>query len=158
MKRALFAVILTVVGLVLLLTYETPAPPAVALPAPVGAGSSTPAASPPPAAAPPSSGAPPSSAAPPAEQETRTLVGQTIDTEQGPVQVQITMTGTTISDVTVLQYPNDGGRDTEINSFALPQLIDQALAVQSADIQMVSGATYTSEGFIASMQSALDQA
>lgn len=151
MKRALFAIVVTIVGLVLLLNYETPAPPAMALPLPAASPSS--------AAAPtPGAAAPPTSGAPPAEAQARTLVGQTIDTEQGPVQVQITMTGTTISDVTVLQYPNGGGRDTEINSFALPQLVAQALAVQSADLQMVSGATYTSEGFIASLQSALDQA
>ncbi len=157
MKRALFAIVVTIVGLVLLLNYEIPAPPATALPVPAPPPSSAVAPAPG-AGAPPPAGAPPTSGPPPAEAQTRTLVGQTIDTEQGPVQVQITMTGTTISDVTVLQYPDDGGRDTEINSFALPQLVEQALAVQSADLQMVSGATYTSEGFIASLQSALDQA
>lgn len=156
MKRAFFALILTVVGLVMLLNYETPTA-SLALPPPPATGASS-AAGTPPAAAPPESGTPPASGAPPAEPATRTLVGQTIDTEQGPVQVQITLDGTTITDVTVLQYPNGGGRDTEINSFALPQLVSQALALQSADVQMVSGATYTSEGFIASMQSALDQA
>lgn len=152
MKRALFSVLVTVVGLVLLLNCETPAPPGLAVPVGASGASSAPPGTTPPAAAPPASGAPP------ADQAPRTLVGQTIDTQQGPVQVQITLTGTTISDVTVLQYPNGGGRDTEINSVALPQLVDQTLAAQSADIQMVSGATYTSKGFIASLQSALDQA
>jgi len=156
MKRALFAIVTTIVGLILLLQYKTPAPPALALPvtgsSPAGAGST------------PAAGAPPEAGgAGPAPEAVRTLVGQTIDTEQGPVQVQVTITGTAatgtaISDVTVLQYPNGGGRDTEINSAALPQLVQQALAVQSADIQMVSGATYTSTGFIQSLQSALDQA
>lgn len=152
MKRALFAVLSTLAGLVLLLSYETPAPPALALPVPADDGGQ-----PSPAgAASPTSG-PPDPAAPPADQP-RTLVGSTIDTEQGPVQVQITMTGTTITDVTVLEFPNGGGRDTEINARALPQLVQQALTVQSADVDMVSGATYTSEGFIGSLQSALDQA
>lgn len=155
MKRALFALVLTVVGLVMLLNYETPTPSLALPPSATGASS---AAGTPTVAAPPESGTPPASGAPPAEPAVRTLVGQTIETEQGPVQVQITLDGTTITAVTVLQYPNGGGRDTEVNSFALPQLVSQALALQSADVQMVSGATYTSEGFIASMQSALDQA
>ncbi|MDQ3734118.1 MAG: FMN-binding protein [Actinomycetota bacterium] len=155
MKRAVFALVTTIVGLILLLRYETPAPPALATPVtgstPAGAGTTS------------AAGAPPETGAGPAPEAARTLVGQTIDTEQGPVQVQVTITGSaatgiTISDVTVLQYPNGGGRDTEINSAALPQLVQQALAVQSADIQMVSGATYTSTGFIQSLQSALDQA
>ncbi len=155
MKRAVFALVTTIVGLILLLRYETPVPPALATPVtgstPAGAGTTS------------AAGAPPETGAGPAPEAARTLVGQTIDTEQGPVQVQVTITGSaatgiTISDVTVLQYPNGGGRDTEINSAALPQLVQQALAVQSADIQMVSGATYTSTGFIQSLQSALDQA
>lgn len=151
MKRALFAVVTTIVGLVLLLQYKTPAPPALALPvsgsSPAGAGTTSPAAA-----------APPATGSGPAPEQARTLVGQTIDTAQGPVQVQVTLTGSAITDVTVLQYPNGGGRDTEINAAALPQLVQQTLAVQSADIQMVSGATYTSTGFIQSLQSALDQA
>ncbi|MDQ4039961.1 MAG: FMN-binding protein [Actinomycetota bacterium] len=155
MKRAVFAIVATIVGLVLLLQYETPAPPAQAVPV-SGATSAGPAATPPAAA-------PPDTAAGAAPEQARTLVGETIDTEQGPVQVQVTITGTaatgtTITDVTVLQYPSGGGRDQEINSAALPQLVQQALAMQSADIQMVSGATYTSTGFIQSLQSALDQA
>lgn len=156
MKRAIFAIVTTIAGLVMLLQYQTPAPPVLALP-PI-ASAAPPAATTPPAAAPPATPTGSGPAPEPAPEQPRTLVGNTIDTEQGPVQVQITMTGTTITDVTMLQYPNGGGRDQEINSFALPQLVQQALAVQSADIDMVSGATYTSEGFIQSLQSALDQA
>lgn len=152
MKRALFALAVTAVGLVMLLNYDVPAPtplPAVAIGSPTAPSSAAP---------PTSSGAPPESSAPPAEGQPRTLTGTTVETEQGPVQVEIVMSGTQITEVRVLQYPNDSGRDAEINEFALPQLVDQVLALQSADIQMVSGATYTSEGFIASLQSALDQA
>lgn len=155
MKRALMAIVTTIVGLVLLLQYKTPAPPALAMPvtgsAPAGAGST------------PAAAAPPATGAAPAPEQPRTLVGQTIDTQQGPVQVQATVTGTaatgtTITDITVPQYPNGGGRDQAINSVALPNLVQQALAAQSANIDMVSGATYTSTGFIQSLQSALDQA
>lgn len=155
MKRAIFTILATIVGLVLLLQYKTPAPPALAIP--VTGATAAGAATTPPAAA------PPATPAGPAPEQPRTLVGETINTEQGPVQVQVTLTGTaatgtTITDVTVLQYPNGGGRDQEINAAALPQLVQQALAVQGANIQMISGATYTSEGFIQSLQSALDQA
>ncbi|MBA2552838.1 MAG: FMN-binding protein [Geodermatophilaceae bacterium] len=151
MKRVILTILITIAGLVLLLQYKTPAPPALALPPPVasttaGAGTTPPAA------------APPATTSGPAPAQPRTLIGDTIDTEQGPVQVQVTMTGAAITDVTMLQYPNGGGRDQEINSVALPQLVAQALAVQSAAVDMVSGATYTSEGFIQSLQSALDQA
>ena len=63
-----------------------------------------------------------------------------------------------ITDVSVLQYPNGKGRDAEINSYALPTLIQETLDQQSAQIDMVSGATVTSTGYVQSLQSALDQA
>jgi uncharacterized protein with FMN-binding domain len=58
----------------------------------------------------------------------------------------------------VLQYPNGNHRDQEINDYALPILIDETTKAQSAQIDMVSGATVTSDGYIRSLQSALDQA
>lgn len=151
MKRVILTILTTIAGLVLLLQYKTPAPPALALPPPPVTSTAAGTGTAPPAAA------PPASTSGPAPEQPRTLVGDTIDTEQGPVQVQVTMTGPVITDVTMLQYPNGGGRDQEINSVALPQLVAQALAVQGAAVDMVSGATYTSEGFIQSLQSALDQ-
>jgi hypothetical protein len=57
-----------------------------------------------------------------------------------------------------LQYPNAGSTDQQINSYALPILVDQTVKQQGAHVQMVSGATYTSEGYLTSLQSALDQA
>ena len=63
-----------------------------------------------------------------------------------------------ISRVAVPRYPNGGGRDQEINSYALPQLVDETVTAQSAQIDMVSGATYTSQGYLASLQSAIDKA
>lgn len=63
-----------------------------------------------------------------------------------------------ITDVAVLQYPNGNHRDVEINNYALPILIQETKNAQSAQIDMVSGATVTSDGYVQSLQSALDQA
>jgi uncharacterized protein with FMN-binding domain len=87
-----------------------------------------------------------------------TVTGDTAQTQWGPVQVQITVTGGKITDVTPVQYPNGNGRDQEINSYALPVLAKEALAAQSANIDHVSGATVTSDGYVQSLQSAIDQA
>ena len=64
----------------------------------------------------------------------------------------------TITQVKILQYPNGNARDVEIAQYALPILMKETTAQQSAQIDMVSGATYTSEGYLQSLQSALDQA
>jgi uncharacterized protein with FMN-binding domain len=58
----------------------------------------------------------------------------------------------------VVQYPNNNGRDQEINARALPVLIQETLDAQNANIDMVSGATVTSDGYLESLQSALDKA
>ena len=68
------------------------------------------------------------------------------------------MSGSEITDVQVLQYPNENGKDQQINAYALPVLTDETLQAQSANIDMVSGATVTSNGYITSLQSALDEA
>lgn len=86
-----------------------------------------------------------------------TVTGDTVQTRWGPVQVSLTMKGSAISKVTVLQYPNGNPRDAEINAQALPILIQETQSAQSARIDMVSGATYTSDGYIQSLQSALDK-
>jgi uncharacterized protein with FMN-binding domain len=86
------------------------------------------------------------------------VTGDTAQTRWGPVQVQITVAGGKITDVTPVQYPNGNGRDQEINSYALPVLAKEALAAQSANIDHVSGATVTSDGYVQSLQSAIDQA
>src|SRR3954463_3211357 len=87
-----------------------------------------------------------------------TVTGTVADTRWGPVQVQITVADGSITDVAVVQYPNGNGKDQEINARALPILIQETLKAQSTSIDMVSGATYTSEGYVTSLQSALDQA
>jgi len=89
---------------------------------------------------------------------TKTVTGDTVQTRWGPVQVKITVTNGKITDVTAVQSPSDNPRDQEINSYALPQLKSEALAAQSAKIDTVSGATYTSDGYRQSLQSALDSA
>lgn len=88
---------------------------------------------------------------------TKTITGSAVDTRYGAVQVQVTFSGSTITALKTLQAPDRDGRDVEINSQALPILEQEVLASQSANIDTVSGATYTSEGYIQSVQSAIDQ-
>jgi len=88
----------------------------------------------------------------------QTVTGPTVNTQWGPVQVQLSVDGGTITDVTVLKYPNANGRDVQIANYALPILIQDTLDAQSANINMVSGATFTSYGYLQSLQGALDRA
>ena len=88
----------------------------------------------------------------------QTFTGSATATRYGPVQVELTVQDGSITSVSVLQYPHSDGRDQQISSYALPQLIDATIAAQSAQIDMVSGASYTSQGYLGSLQSALDQA
>lgn len=105
-----------------------------------------------------SSSASSSAASPSSAATSGTVTGTVADTRWGPVQVQITVAGGSITNVAVVQYPNSNGKDQEINARALPILIQETLKAQSAGIDMVSGATYTSDGYVTSLQSALDQA
>ena len=94
----------------------------------------------------------------PVQSTARTVTGATAQTQWGPVQVQLAVSGGKITKVTVLQYPSGNGRDTEINNYALPILIQETTSQQSAQIDMVSGATITSTGYVQSLQSAIDKA
>jgi uncharacterized protein with FMN-binding domain len=87
-----------------------------------------------------------------------TFTGDSADTRWGPVQVEITIADGTMTDVSVIDYPTENGKDQQINARALPVLIRETLDAQSAEIDMVSGATVTSDGYVESLQSALDQA
>ena len=87
-----------------------------------------------------------------------TVTGSVAQTQWGPVQVQLTIKGGTITKVSVLRYPSGNGTDQQINSYALPILVQETVHAQSANIDMVSGATVTSGGYLQSLQSALDQA
>lgn len=87
-----------------------------------------------------------------------TYTGSSMNTRFGPVQVQITVSGGQITAAQAVDYPNDNPRDQQINQYAIPRLVSETLSAQSANIDMVSGATYTSDGYIQSLQSAIDQA
>jgi Uncharacterized protein conserved in bacteria len=76
----------------------------------------------------------------------------------GPMQVQVTVRGGRITAAHAIVYPQGGGRDQQINSQAIPMLDQETLQIQSAQIDTVSGATYTSDGYRRSLQSALDAA
>ncbi|MFI6809774.1 FMN-binding protein [Streptomyces luteogriseus] len=131
MKRAIPVLVLSVAGLIPLWRYapshDAGSSPAVAAPA------STPSVS--------SSGG-----------TTSTVVsGSTVDTEKGPVQVEVTFDGDRIASVRMLRQP-----DHPQTTAAVPQLIEETLQAQSADIDTVSGATLTSDGYKESLQAAID--
>jgi len=84
--------------------------------------------------------------------------GSTADAYYGYIQVKAIISGGKLTDVEFLQYPNDRGTSIEINSQAMPLLKQQALQVQSAHVDGVSGASDTSQAFMESLGSALQQA
>jgi uncharacterized protein with FMN-binding domain len=88
----------------------------------------------------------------------KTYTGSVASTRWGNVQVAITVADGKITEVAVPVYPSGNGKDQEINAYALPVLRQETLAAQSADIDTVSGATVTSDGYLESLQSALDAA
>jgi uncharacterized protein with FMN-binding domain len=88
----------------------------------------------------------------------RTFTGTVDNTQYGPMQVAATVQGKKITKITVLQETNTGSLSQSIDQMSIPKLTQEALAAQSAKINAVSGASYTSAGYIQSLQSALDQA
>ncbi|BET51222.1 FMN-binding protein [Kitasatospora aureofaciens] len=92
-----------------------------------------------------------------AGQGTQVLTGDAAQTQYGPVQVRVTVSGGRITDVEALQAPK-GGRSDQVTADAVPKLNRAAVAAGNADIDAVSGATYTSAGYTQSLQSALDRA
>lgn len=88
---------------------------------------------------------------------TETLTGDVVPSRYGNTQVQVTIANGKITSVTALQLPV-GGRSGGISQYVEPILSTEALTAQSANIDIVSGATYTSEAYAQSLQSALDQA
>jgi uncharacterized protein with FMN-binding domain len=87
-----------------------------------------------------------------------TFTGDPVNTRFGPVQVQITVSNGRITSAKGLTYPMSSGTDQYINSQAIPLLIQETLQAQSANIQGVGGASYTSTGWYYSLQSALSKA
>ncbi|GAB3979080.1 hypothetical protein GCM10029978_073500 [Actinoallomurus acanthiterrae] len=160
MKRAILAIVGTAAGLVLLLSFKTHPASSSGTAAGTGTGTSTggDTAAPAPSASSSQSSGVGSGSGKSSGSATRTVTGDTIDTRWGPVQVRVTLTSGKITKVETVQVPDGNPRDQEINSFAVPQLKQETLAAQNAKIDTVSGATVTSDGYIRSLQSALDKA
>jgi len=87
-----------------------------------------------------------------------TYAGSVADAFYGPIQVQVTVSGGRITKVQFLQSPNDRSTSIEINQQADPMLAQEAIETQSATVDIISGATQTSQAFNESMQSAVSQA
>ncbi|HEY8759219.1 MAG TPA: FMN-binding protein [Candidatus Limnocylindria bacterium] len=86
------------------------------------------------------------------------FTGPTFETPFGPVQVQIALSGGKILDVQALQLPSDRSRSARISQYSAPILRSEAIQAQSARVDIVSGATYTSRAYAQSLASALKQA
>lgn len=170
MRRVILAICGTAAALALLLSFKTHSQsgigvsPAAALGSPApGAGdaASAGAASPSTAGSASATAAPAKAASPSgsaASGGAKTVTGAVWQTIYGPVQVQITVKNGKITAATALEYPEETPRDYQINSYAIPELNQEAVAASSAKIDAVSGATYTSGGYIGSLQSAVDKA
>ncbi|GGX27458.1 FMN-binding protein [Streptomyces malachitofuscus] len=91
------------------------------------------------------------------EAQARTVTGDAAQTQYGPVQVRVTVSGGKITKAEAVQAPK-GGQSDQVTSNAVPKLNQAAVAAGSAEIDAVSGATYTSAGYKQSLQSALDKA
>ena len=143
MRRIVTAFATTVTALVLLFSYHTS----------TGGGGTTSATvvQPVTPAAASASGATTSTAA-------TTYTGDVAQTRWGPVQVAITVAGGRITAASAVQVPTGNQRDDEINAVAVPILDQEVVQAQSARIDTVSGATVTSDGYLSSLQSAVDQA
>ncbi len=168
MRRAVSVLLATVAGLVLLANLHTsPGLTSPSVPSDSRPGSS-PADSNPPAGASPfglggSGGSPSTSTTRPTTTPAtgganRVIDGPTEENRYGPVQVRVTLSGNRIVDVQALQLPSDRSTSRQINDVAGPELRQETLQAQSAQVHTVSGATYTSTGYRQSLQAALDQA
>jgi hypothetical protein len=162
MKRAVLAIVSTIAALVMLLSFKThglgatAAPPAAVGTAPGTSGASGASGAPGSGSSGGSGGTPATGRSSPSG--TATFTGDPANTRYGPVQVRLTVSGGHVSRVEAVEYPMSSSLDAQINGYAIPTLNAEARAAGSASIDMVSGATYTSQGYIASLQSALDQA
>lgn len=147
MKRALAATGATVAGVVWLLTYKV-TPPHLGPVAAAESPSSTRDATPTPAAAPSPSPSPQAAVA-------GTFTGTDVPNRFGDVQVRVIITGGRISDVQALHLPFDRAESAYISQVAGPMLRTEALQAQSANIDIISGATYTSDSYAQSLETAL---
>ena len=161
-SRAAVAIVATAISVVLLFSFKTPAQARPRTPAADFAQATpTPSASPTPSdsSAPTPTPTPtptPSNAGPTYKDGQYT--GQDFPNQFGDTQVKVTISGGRITNVQPLQLPFDRQRSAEISQYAAPLLHDEVLQAQSAQIDSLSGATYTSDAYAQSVQSALDQA
>jgi uncharacterized protein with FMN-binding domain len=154
--RAAVAIVATAIAVVLLFSFKTPAQarPKTAA-ADVSQASPTPSASP--SVSDSSAPTPTPSPTGPTYKDGQ-YTGQDFPNQFGDTQVKVTIAGGRITDVQAVQLPFDRPRSAEISQYASPRLHDEVLQAQSAQIDSLSGATYTSDGYAQSVQSALDQA
>jgi hypothetical protein len=168
MRRVILAVTGTIAGLVALLSFKSHVPSSpVAAPAGGSSSSSAPASSPSASSSSPPKGGGQTQAAPgafPQGSLAGTLAagetavnGKVASTAYGPVQIQLIERSGKIVKVAVLTQPLNTLNDIQIGKFAFPKLISETLTAQDAKIDAVSGATYTSAGYVQSLQSALDK-
>ena len=169
MRRVILAICATAAALVLLLSFKTHtqsglgSSPAAALGSPApgtgdAAATTAPTSSASAAKAKSSTSKSSTSAASTGSSAAKTVTGAAWPTIYGPVQVQVTVKNGKVTAVTATEYPQETPRDYQINSYAIPQLNSETLAAGNANIDSVSGATYTSQGYIGSLQDALDKA
>ena len=152
MRRVILAVTGTVAGLVALLSFKSHDPTVpVASTSGTGGASSTSSSS--------SSRSIPGefqSVAGPLSPGETAITGKVANTVYGPVQIQLIVKSHKIVKVAVLEQPTNTIHDIQIGEFAFPKLIGETLTAQNAKIDAVSGASYTSAGYISSLQSAVD--
>jgi uncharacterized protein with FMN-binding domain len=154
--RAAVAIVATVIAVVLLFSFKTPAVARPRTPAAdVSQASPNPSASPTPSD---SSTPTPSPSSSGTTYKDGQYTGQDFPNQFGDTQVKVTISGGRITDIQAVQLPFDRQRSAEISQYAAPRLHDEVLQAQSAQIDSLSGATYTSDAYAQSVQSALDQA
>jgi uncharacterized protein with FMN-binding domain len=154
MRRVILAVTGTIAGLVALLSFKSHSP-TVPVASTSGTGSSS-----------SSSSSSSSARTIPGEFQSAvgtlttgetTVTGKVANTVYGPVQIELVVKSHKIVKVAVLEQPTNTIHDIQIGEFAFPKLISETLTAQGAKIDAVSGASYTSSGYIASLQSAVDR-
>jgi uncharacterized protein with FMN-binding domain len=162
-KRAISALVTTVFALALLFSFKTPDVPDLATSNPgtaiVGVPDPSTAAVPGPTTA-PVQDAPTAQPTPDAvagAYRDGTVTGALISTRFGNVQVEVVISGGELTDVVPVALPSGDRRSVRISEVAAPILREEALTAQDAQIDLLSGATYTSDAYARSLQSALDQ-
>jgi len=154
MRRVILAVTGTIAGLVALLSFKAHVPTVpVAATTGTGGGSSTSSSSSSAARTIPGEFQSVAGTLTPGE---TTVTGKVANTVYGPVQIELVVKSHKIVKVAVLEQPTNTIHDIQIGEFAFPKLISETLTAQNAKVDAVSGASYTSAGYIASLQSAVD--